>query len=113
MSVPYTETVICHNYGRVPWRGKVLVPPSPPPTPSDDEIAQRHGPLYEEFGGDLAVRFADFTDTLIAVMAMNLKNQMLAMDACNCYLNKMLQTRNFCRMSFLHHYYTLETRNRI
>ena len=27
------------------------------------------GPHYEEFGGDLAIRFADFTDTLIAVMA--------------------------------------------
>ena len=63
-----------------------------------DEIAQRLkgiGPFYEEFGGDLVIRFADFADTLIAAVGMNLKNQMLAMAACNCYLNKMLQTRNF------------------
>ena len=44
--------------------------------------------------GDLAKNFADFTDYLFSGTARNAKNQMLAMAACNCYLNKMLQTQN-------------------
>ena len=54
---------------------------------SGDEIAQR-----KSMQGDLAIHFADFTVNLFS--AKNVKNQMLAMAACNCYLNKMLQTQN-------------------
>ena len=67
-------------------------------SPSCDEIAKGiHSsiiPVMKSMQGDLAKNFADFTDYLFSGTARNAKNQMLAMAACNCYLNKMLQTQN-------------------
>ena len=67
-------------------------------SPICDEIAKGiHSSIalvMKSMQGDLANNFADFIDYLFSGTARNAKNQMLAMAACNCYLNKMLQTQN-------------------